>query len=72
LPPAALTENEHILVWWLPEYDEAIHQVVAEYQWAWQIPMLARLRALVPEMVLRGWRDADPRLPWRPTGPAHH
>jgi len=60
LPPSALTENDHILVWWLPEYDEAIRQVVAEYQWAWQIPMLARLQALVPEMVLRAWRDADP------------
>ena len=60
LPPAALTENDDILVWWLPEYDEAIRRVVAEYEWAWQIPMLARLEALVPEMVLRAWRDADP------------
>ena len=60
LPPSALTENDHILVWWLREYDEAIRQVVAEYQWAWQIPMLVRLEALVPEMVLRAWREADP------------
>ena len=60
LPPAALTENDHILVWWLPDYDEAIGEVVAEYQWAWQIPMLERLEALVPESVLRAWRDSDP------------
>lgn len=60
LPPTALAENDGILVWWLPEYDEAIRQVVAEYQWAWQAPMLGRLTALIPEMVLRAWRDADP------------
>ena len=35
-------------------------EVVAEYQWAWQIPMLERLETLVPESVLRAWRDADP------------
>lgn len=60
LPPAALTENDHILVWWLPDYDEVIEEVVAEYQWAWQIPMLERLEVLVPESVLRAWRDSDP------------
>ena len=60
LPSAALTENDHILVWWLPDYDEAIGEVVAEYQWAWQIPMLERLEALVSESVLRAWRDSDP------------
>jgi hypothetical protein len=60
LPPSALTENDHILVWWLPEYDEVIREVVTEYQWAWQIPMLERLEALVPESVLRAWRDSDP------------
>ena len=60
LPPSALTENDHILVWWLPDYDEAIREVVAEYQWAWQIPMLERLETLIPESVLRAWRDADP------------
>ena len=26
LPPSALTENDHILVWWLPDYDEAIRR----------------------------------------------
>ena len=42
------------------DYDEAIRKVVAEYQWAWQIPMLERLEALVPESALRTWRDNDP------------
>jgi hypothetical protein len=23
-PPVSLAENDHILVWWLPEYDEAV------------------------------------------------
>ena len=52
-PSLRLTENDHILVWWLPEYDKAVRQVVAEYQWAWQIPLLVasgnadpRIRAL--------------------------
>lgn len=60
LPTSALTEDDHILVWWLPDYDEAIRQVVAEYQWAWQIPLLEHLEMLVPESVLRAWRDSDP------------
>jgi hypothetical protein len=60
LPPSALTENDHILVWWLPDYDEAVREVVGQYQWAWQIPMLERLEELVPESVLRAWRDSDP------------
>jgi hypothetical protein len=59
-PSLRLTENNHILVWWLPEYDEAVRQVVAEYQWAWQIPLLSHLETLIPESVLRAWRDSDP------------
>ena len=60
LPPSALTENDNIMVWWLPEYDEAIRQVVATYQWAWQIPLLLHLETLIPESFLRTWRDSDP------------
>jgi hypothetical protein len=59
-PPLRLTENDHILVWWLPEYDKGVRQVVAEYQWAWQIPLLSHLETLIPESVLRAWRDSDP------------
>ena len=28
-PPVSFAENDHILVWWLPEYDEALRQLVA-------------------------------------------
>jgi hypothetical protein len=59
-PSLRLTENDHILVWWLPEYDNAVRQAVAEYQWAWQIPLLSHLETLIPESVLRAWRDSDP------------
>jgi len=59
-PSLRLTENDHILVWWLPEYDKAVRQAVAEYQWAWQIPLLSHLETLIPESVLRAWRDSDP------------
>ena len=59
-PSLRLTENDRILVWWLPEYDKAVSQVVAEYQWAWQIPLLSHMETLIPESVLRAWRDSDP------------
>jgi hypothetical protein len=59
-PPASFAENDHILVWWLPEYDDVLRQVVEEYQWAWRSVILSRLEALIPESVLRAWRDADP------------
>jgi hypothetical protein len=59
-PSLRLTENDQILVWWLPEYDKAVRQAVTEYQWAWQIPLLSHLETLIPELVLRAWRDSDP------------
>lgn len=59
-PPASFAENDHILVWWLPEYDDVLRQLVDEYQWVWQSAVLSRLKTLVPETVLRAWRDADP------------
>ena len=59
-PPVSFAENDHILVWWLPEYDEALRQLVAEYQWAWQRTAFWHLQALIPEAVLRAWRDSDP------------
>jgi hypothetical protein len=33
---------------------------VEEYQWAWRGALILRLEALIPETVLRAWRDADP------------
>jgi hypothetical protein len=49
------------LVWWLPEYDEVLRGLVAEYQWAWQGGLLQRLEPLIPAAVLRSWRDSDPQ-----------
>ena len=59
-PPVSFAENDHILVWWLPEYDDMLRQLVEEYQWAWRAAVLSRLEALIPETVLRAWRDVDP------------
>lgn len=59
-PPVSFAENDHILVWWLPEYDDMLRQLVDEYQWAWRSQVNVRLNELVPETVLRAWRDADP------------
>jgi len=33
---------------------------VAEYQWAWRWAVLPHLETLIPEAVLRAWRDSDP------------
>jgi hypothetical protein len=60
-PPLSYAENDHILVWWLPEYDEVLRQLVADYQWSWQGGALPGLEPLIPEGVLRAWRDSDPQ-----------
>ena len=59
-PPDSFAENDHILVWWLPEYDDLLRQLVEEYQWAWRSALFPQLETLIPEPVLRSWRDADP------------
>ena len=60
-PPVSYAENDHILVWWLPEYDDMLRRLIDEYQWAWQSQVLEELQSKVPETVLRAWREADPR-----------
>ncbi len=60
-PPVSCAENDHILLWWLPEYDEVLRQLVADYQWAWRGGVLPRLEPLIPGDVLRIWRDSDPQ-----------
>jgi hypothetical protein len=39
-PPVSYAENDHILVWWLPDYDEMLRHLVDEYQWAWRSQVL--------------------------------
>ena len=60
-PPASYADNDHILVWWLPDYDEVLRQSVADYQWAWRGVAVTRLEPLIPKGVLRAWRDSDPQ-----------
>ena len=59
-PPISFAENDHVLVWWLPEYDDALRQLVDEFQWAWRSALFRHLETRIPETVLRAWRDADP------------
>jgi hypothetical protein len=59
-PPASFADNDHILVWWLPEYDDLLRQLIRELQWAWTSEITQRLEKLVPEAVLIAWRDVDP------------
>lgn len=60
-PPVSYAENDHILVWWLPEYDDVLRRLVDEYQWAWRSQLHEQLESLIPEPVLRAWRDVDPQ-----------
>ncbi len=48
-------------MWWLPDYDEMLRQLIDEYQWAWRSEVLTELESRVPETVLRGWREGDPQ-----------
>ena len=72
-PPVSYAENDHILVWWLPEYDDMLRQLVDEYQWAWQSQVLTELPSIGPRgrsaCMARG-RSAVPgiRLVQRPLG----
>ena len=59
-PPVSYAENDNILVWWLPEYDDLIRRCVDELQWQWTRAITRRLEAAVPETVLGAWRDVDP------------
>lgn len=60
-PPVSYAENDHILVWSLPDYDEMLRHLVDEYQWAWRSQVLTEPQSRVPEAVLRGWREGDPQ-----------
>jgi hypothetical protein len=44
-PPVSYAENDHILVWWLPDYDEMLRHLVDEYQWAWRSQVLTELQS---------------------------
>jgi hypothetical protein len=60
-PPVSFAANDHILVWWLPEYDDAIRASIQEYEWAWRAVITDRLIELVPDQILRAWRSSDPQ-----------
>ncbi len=47
-PLLSYADNDYILVWWLPEYDEVLRQVVADYQWAWRGAVLTKAAAADP------------------------
>ena len=47
-PPVSYAENDHILVWWLPEYDDLLRRLVDEYQWAWRSEVLSELESSSP------------------------
>lgn len=59
-PPVSFAENDHILVWWLPEYDDALSQLVSTWQWDWKNHLSPTLRAMIPESVLDAWLQSDP------------
>jgi hypothetical protein len=63
----AHADNDRILVWWLPDYDDELHKLVDEYQWAWPSMARVKLEAVIPAKDLTAWRESDPicaRRPW--------
>lgn len=60
-PPVSFANNDHILVWWLPEYDELIGRLVSQYQWAWQGAIIRDLVPQISERTLQSWRETDPQ-----------
>jgi hypothetical protein len=65
--PASFADNDYILLWWIPEYDDLLRQVVDDCAWAWHWVFNRRLKDIVPEAVLAAWRSTDPlcvETPW--------
>jgi hypothetical protein len=58
--PEAYADNDHILVWWLPEYDDVLRKLVQEQGWAWPWETWSTLSHLIPANVLETWKRADP------------
>ncbi len=63
---ASDARNSHILVWWLPDYDEVLRELVDEYQWRWPSMARVRLEKAIPATVLSAWHDSDPVCEQRP------
>ena len=59
-PPVSFAQNDHILVWWLPEYDDALKDLVDTWQWDWKRHVLPTLQDIIPRNVLEAWRRSDP------------
>jgi len=59
-PPVSFADNDHILVWWLPEYDDILRELVDKWQWAYKYQIHDQLISEIPEDVLEAWRESDP------------
>lgn len=59
-PPLRFADNDHILTWWLPDYDEALRRLAERRGWIWIHDLGGLLRSLIPESVLNAWITSDP------------
>jgi hypothetical protein len=64
--PASFAENDFILLWWLPEYDDLIRRSLEEFQWDYCYIVCRELKETVPEAVLAAWRSTDPACVGKP------
>jgi hypothetical protein len=65
--PASFAENDYILLWCLPDYDDLIRQALEEFQWGYYYEVFRELKETVPKAVLAAWRSTDPacvEVPW--------
>jgi len=47
-PPVSFADNDHILVWWLPEYDDILRELVDKWQWAYKYQIHDQLISEIP------------------------
>jgi hypothetical protein len=59
-PPGDYARNEHILSWWVSEYDVILSELILEYGHGWHQCIIPELEERLPAMEVAAWRAKDP------------
>ena len=52
--------NNHILNWWLTDYDKLIEKEIGEWEWDWATSITDTLTKIIPTETLEEWKATDP------------
>ena len=58
--PLSYARNDHVLVWWLPAYDEILRNLVEQWAWGWPWEATSSLAKAIPPQVIEAWKRSDP------------